>query len=213
MFNLYYFTEYATINYVKEYPMSTHSQRSYPVLIIIRGLPGSGKSYLAKALQKSIEEPIVMLDPDATDYNSPEYKTHVKQQEAEGVDPKLHAYRFLRAQAYAGIASRKIILWNQPFTNLEIFNKMVARLHTQAEEHDTELRILVVEVDVNPQIAKERVEARKQAGGHGPSDNTFERFVRDYKSFADDGYATVSVDGSSDASVSASAILKTLNNL
>lgn len=213
MFNLYYFTEYATINYVKEHLMNTDSQRPYPVVIIVRGLPGSGKSYLAKELQKSIETPVVMLDPDATDYDSPEYKEHVRQQEAEGVDPKLHAYRFLRAQAYAGIAARKVVVWNQPFTNLEIFNKMTARLHDQAKEHNTHLQILVVEVEIDPDTAKERIKARKQAGGHGPSDETFARFTRDYKSFAKDGYTTVTADGADSPAHSVSLVMQALQDL
>jgi len=186
----------------------------HPTLIIVRGLPGSGKSYLASALHKSIgEDAAVMLDPDATDYLSQEYIDHIKTQAAEGVDPKLHAYRFLRAKAHKGIVDRKIIIWNQPFTNLEIFNKMIANLRGHAAENNTHLSILVVEVEVDPATAKERIAKRKQAGGHGPSDNTFGRFIGDYKSFAEEGYETVSVHGQDDVAVSVAAITKALQAL
>jgi hypothetical protein len=186
----------------------------HPILIFVRGLPGSGKSYLALELQKAIgEDKVVMLDPDATDYKSREYLEHVKAQTAEGVDPALHPYRFLRAQAYQGIADHKVIMWNQPFTNLEIFNKMIDRLRTHAAEHKTELPILVVEVEVDPATAKERVAKRKQAGGHGPSDATFARRVGDYTSLVAHGYNVVVVHGEDDVAASVATVMAALQEL
>jgi len=189
-------------------------ESNHPTLIVVRGMPGSGKSYLASELQKTLgSDKVVMLDPDATDYESEAYKEHVKAQIAEGVDPKLHAYRFLRAQAYDGIAARKVVIWNQPFTNLEIFNKMVDRLRTHASEHHTHLPILVVEVEIDPEVAKERVLERKRQGGHGPSDNTLAQRINDYKSFADEGYETVTVHGEDDVSSSVSSVVQALQDL
>lgn len=191
--------------------------REYPILILVRGLPGSGKSYLATRLQQVIKEQtnedVVMLDPDATDYDSKEYAEHVKAQTKEGVDPKLHAYRFLRAQAYEGIAAHKIIVWNQPFTNLEVFNKMVARLRDHAAQHATHLPILVVEVEIDLETAKARVAQRKAAGGHGPSDTTFLRFTNDYTSFAPHGYTTVQINGTDDPTTSVETIMQAIRAL
>lgn len=183
-------------------------------VILMRGLPGSGKSYIASALRAALgSKGLVVLDPDATDYQSPAYKAHTEQLTAEGVDQKLHAYRFLRAQAYAGIETGKIVLWNQPFSNLEIFQKMIDRLQAHAAEHDRRLSILIVEVEVDPAIAKERVQKRKLAGGHGPSESTFLRFTKDYASFAHLGFATVRVDGGGDVQRSVDTILDALQKL
>lgn len=195
------------------YYVSTRISNEYPVMIFVRGLPGSGKTYIAVELQKALGEDVVMLDPDATDYESKEYEEHTKKLTEEGVDPKLHAYRFLRGKAYKGIADHKIILWNQPFTNLEIFHKMVANLRIQADENHVKLQILVVEVEIDHDTARERVMKRRQAGGHGPSDDTFARFTSDYKSFANDGYNTVTVNGEDDVSVSVQTIITALNDL
>jgi thymidylate kinase len=64
--------------------MSDTSQRDHPIVILIRGLPGSGKSYLARALSRELgEDDVVMLDPDATDYESDIYKEHVRQATAD----------------------------------------------------------------------------------------------------------------------------------
>ena len=198
--------------------MNTDEKRKHPILILVRGMPGSGKSYLADAFQKSLRElvgasEVVMLDPDATDYGSQEYAEHVKTSIAEGVDAKLHAYRFLRTKAYQGIADHKVIIWNQPFTNVEIFHKMVANLQNQAAEHNTSLPILIVEVEVDPATAKARVLKRKQAGGHGPSDKTLAQRIRDYKSYGDEGFETVTVQGEGDVAVSVAAVLKALREL
>lgn len=187
---------------------------NYPLLILIRGLPGSGKSYLAKELQKAIgPEKVVMLDPDATDYESPAYLAHTKALTAEGVDPKLHAYRFLRAQAYRGIEDRKVIIWNQPFTNLDIFQTMIGRLQDHAVQNHTALPLLVVEVEVTAETAKARIAKRKQAGGHGPSENTFARFIREYTTASSLGYPTVQIRGDANTTESAATILQTLEKL
>lgn len=187
--------------------------RDCPIVILVRGLPGSGKTHVAFALRDTLSEEVIMLDPDAIDYEGEEYAEHVKQQIADEVDPKLHAYRFSRAKAYKGIADKKIVMWNQPFTNLEIFNKMVANFRIQAEENNVELPILVVEVQTNPELAKQRVEARKQAGGHGPSGDTFNRFVNDYEPFGPHGYTTVSVNGEDDVAISVQTIMSALHQL
>lgn len=187
---------------------------SHPVAILIRGLPGSGKTYLAKTLGNEIgEDKVVLLDPDAIDTKSQEYLEHTKSLAAEGVDEKLHLYRFSRAKAYHGIEEDKIIIWNQPFTNLEIFNKMVGRLRDHAEKHHKKLPILVVEVEIDHALAKRRLLERKNTGGHGPSDETWSRFINDYKSFATEGYNTVTVYGSDDVSLSVSKVLKALSKL
>lgn len=167
------------------------------ILVLIRGLPGSGKSYFADALAKELSKnnQIVCLDPDATDYNSQDYLKHVKEQTSEGVDPKLFAYRFLRAKAYKAIENKQIIIWNQPFTNLEILQKVTTRLQEHAQEHGMILNILVIEVLIDPKIAYERIEKRKQLGGHGPSKNTFNRFVDDFSSCKSLGYEVLQIDG------------------
>lgn len=189
-----------------------------PILVLVRGLPGSGKSYLTQALQKAISEElgqdtVVVLDPDATDYESTEYKELATQLASDGVEAKFHPYRFLRGRAHAGIAANKVIIWNQPFTQFDGFNKTVVNLQAYATEHGKELPLLVVEVEINHEIAKDRVDKRKSAGGHGPSDNTFDRFKSEYESFANRGFNTVQVQGEDDVAVTVPAVVVALENL
>lgn len=183
-----------------------------PIIVIIRGLPGSGKSYVAASLGLSLSAfKTVLLDPDATDYESSDYKEFVRQANIEGVDPSLHAYRYLRAQARQGILDDNIIIWNQPFTNREVFRKMTAGLMGYAHDASIELRILVVEVNVDEELARQRIEQRKKDGGHGPSINTFKRFAKEYESFADEGFPTIEINGREDVQNSVTAILEQLS--
>jgi predicted ABC-type ATPase len=172
-----------------------------PVLVIVRGVPGSGKTYFAELLEKALGKDIcVNLDPDATDYNSQEYKDHVQEQIKEGVDTKLHPYRFLRAKAYKAILEGKVIIWNQPFTDLAIMKKVTDRLEEYSKLHQTQLSILVLEVIVPKEVAWERIAKRVASGGHGPSEGRFTQFFKQYQSASPGGYECVSIDGLADNS-------------
>lgn len=192
--------------------MNKITEATHPILIFIRGLPGSGKTYLAHELENHIDN-VVVLDPDSIDYGSKDYAMHVEKCKTDGVDEVLRPYRFLRGKAYQAIKDKKIAIWNQPFTSLEIFNKMVTNLRLQADENKTGLTILVVELEINDKVAKKRVTIRKNDGGHGPSDGTFDRFINDYKSFKDDGYNTVTIFGEDDVKESADRVISALDDL
>ncbi|HSW66547.1 MAG TPA: ATP-binding protein [Bacillota bacterium] len=193
---------------------NSDTPKSHPTLIIIRGLPGSGKSHLATALCKELgEHNVVTLDPDATDYTSKAYTDLSDSLTAEGVDKKFHPYRFLRAQAYQGITGNKYIIWNQGFTNLDGLNKTVINLQTYATDHDTELPLLVVEVEIDHDIAKKRVADRVAKGGHDVNEENFARFINDYRTFAGEGYDPVVVNGEDEVSTSVATVLKALQKL
>jgi predicted kinase len=192
--------------------MQKFDNLAHPILILIRGLPGSGKSFVANELAKQIgDEKVVLLDPDAIDFESESYKENSAKETAEGTDPKLLPYRFLRSKAYKGIEENKVIIWNQPFTNLEIFSKMIGRLEEHAKHHDKKLKILVVEVDIDHETAKSRVDERKKSGGHGPSEQTFDRFSREYSSAAAQGYTIIDVHGKNHVQESVERIINALN--
>jgi hypothetical protein len=195
--------------------MSTTVQdMSHPTLMLVRGLPGSGKSYLASALTESLgKENVLILDPDKIDLTTPEYLAFSASLTKDGVDEKFHPYRWSRAQAYDAIMANKIIIWNQAFTNLDGFNKTVINLQTYATDHGTQLPLLVVEVEVGHETAKARVAEREASGGHGVSEEAFARFINEYRSFSDEGFTLVSVHGEDDVNASVVAVRTALDEL
>lgn len=185
----------------------------HPILILIRGLPGGGKSYLAAELLKVLgPENVLSLDPDTIDLDSAAFKAFSEQKTKEGIEKKFHPYRWSREKAYAAIEANKIIMWNQPFTHAGGFNRTVTNLEEYALHRGIKLPVLVVEVEIDPEIAKARVEARKKQGGHGPSAEAWEQFIADYTSFAA-SYNTVQVNGQDDVAVSKQTVLAAIDKL
>lgn len=188
-----------------------------PLLILVRGLPGSGKSHVVTELIKAFDpSEYIVLDPDATDYKSQAYKLHTDAMKKEGIEPIYYPYRFLRGKAQHAIAEHKIIIWNQPFTLLGGFNRTVDYLQGVAAEQGIMLPTLVVEVEITEETARKRVAERKLNGGHGPSGDAFKTFMDDYVSFAahaEGRYQTVTVHGENDVRDSVAAIKDALNAL
>jgi len=187
-----------------------------PILVMIRGMPGSGKSYLASALQDLIgKEKVVLLDPDQIDKASKAYVDLSEALTAEGIEMKFHPNRFLKAKGFKAILAHQIIIWNQAFTDLGGFNRTIEPLQTFASEHSLKLPTLVVEVEVDHSVAKARIAKREAAGGHGVPEDAFARFASTYASFFDQGFNTVILDGQDDILISATTVkhaLETLEN-
>lgn len=181
---------------------------THPVLIIVRGIPGSGKSYLTKQLVDAIgHDNVAVLDPDAIDKESTDYKQFSASLAAEGVDEKFHPFRYLRQRGFDAILNNQIVIWNQAFIDLNGFKITVDRLMNFAKEHTIDLPLLVIEVEIDPSIAKARISQRASGGGHDVSQEKFDQFVDDYESFSKHGYATVAIDGAADMDESLRKIL------
>lgn len=190
--------------------MTNHSS----ALILVRGLPGSGKSHLATAVQEALgHDNVVILDPDKIDQSSKEYLELCEALVKEGVDKIYFPNRFLKATGYEAIDAGKIIIWNQAFTLWDGFNRTINSLKEHAASRGLELPVLVVEVEVSPEVAKKRISDRATNGGHDVSDERFSRFIDEYESWSGRGFDTVIVSGEQDISKSVAKVLQALNDL
>ena len=185
-----------------------------PILIFIRGIPGSGKTYLATALVDSIgKENITVLDPDSIDLTSREYLEFSKSLTADGVDEKFHPYRWSRSLAYDAIVAKRIIIWNQAFSNFDGLQKTVVNLQAYAKEHSSDLPVLIVEVEVPEDVARTRTLEREKEIGREVSEENFNNFVSRYVSFAGEGYECITVKGDDDVATSTTKVIQKLQEL
>lgn len=190
--------------------MSTNTS----ALILVRGLPGSGKSHLAMALDSALGSGnVVILDPDKIDHSSQDYLELCEELTKEGVDEIYFPNRFLKAMGYKAIDEGKVIIWNQAFTHWDGFNRSLNSLKEYAAKKGFDLPILLVEVEISPETAKKRIDDRAGSGGHDVSDERFDRFIREYQSFAGRGFETVVVSGEQDAAKSVDAVLDALDKI
>ncbi len=189
------------------------TKNNKPKLVLIRGLPGSGKSTISDALKDEFHDKVTLLDPDATDYDSQEYKDFSALKKSEMIEEKFHPYRFLREQAYRAIDNNQIVVWNQAFTNLDGLQKTIVNLENYAKENGEELPVLIVEVVIDIDIAKKRVFERASKGGHDVADTDFDRFINDYRSFKDEGFNVIEVNGKDKIRDIVAKITDKINNL
>lgn len=182
-------------------------------LILIRGIPGSGKSYIADALADSLgRENVVILDPDKIDLKGDAFRAYSNQLTADGIEEKFHPFRFLRQTGYDGISAGKTVIWNQAFNDFAGFEITVKRMQEFAEANDVALKVLVVEVETSPDVARSRIASRAAAGGHDVPEDKFDAFMSGYESFAGRGYDTVAVDGGEEVSRSIATVRERLND-
>ncbi len=188
---------------------STNNQST--TIIMMRGLPGSGKSQIARVVQAQLQNHVVVLDPDGIDFSSEAYILMASQLRESGVDEKLYPYRFLRSQAHTAIENGKIVLWNQAFTHQDLLDRTIKNLTVYAHEVGKEVEIFVVEVDIEPDKALNRIQDRVMNGGHDVPQEVFNRFVREYTTFESYGYPIIRISGDDDPAKSALKIIREAN--
>ncbi len=194
--------------------MSREKTLASPTLVIIRGIPGGGKSYITKFLVDTLGlQHTLTLDPDQIDQKSSNYIDFSKKLDSEGVDKKFHLYRFSRQQAYDATVQKKITIWNQAFMDFDGLALTIRRIEDVAKEHQLTLKTLIVEVEIDPEIAKTRIADRKAHGGHDVPNEALAQFIERYESFEGRDYPVIRVNGADDKEKSVTAIVSSLRNL
>lgn len=180
---------------------------STPALIILRGIPGSGKTSIAKGLVGTYgDDTVQLIDPDEVDTTSDDYRTFSRSLSAQGVDEKFHPYRYLHAAARQAIDASKIIIWNQAFVDFKSLIITIERLKDYAHEQGMSLPILVVNVTIDADVARQRVRTRALSDGRTIDDRVMERFIREYAPFDHSVYPSIVVDGTDSVALSVTSI-------
>ncbi len=160
------------------------------VIIFVRGIPGSGKSCLSQKVKDQMpRDYVVLVDPDSVDKNSIDYSDFVEnlKKKHPDLDPKVFLYRYLLCLVREKLLEEKLIIWNQPFSDLENLDYTITKVKSFVPE-GRRLNILVVDIEVDKEEARQRVKKRKEEGGHGPDDKYFDKLVCSFQKAESLGY-------------------------
>lgn len=154
------------------------------LFLVIRGLPGIGKSTLAKTIAGGFgQEHCLFLDPDRVDLKLVERSVLLKHPGEEVTDQKL-IYRHLLSKARNALLEGKIVIWDQPWRSLwgirVTVNKLQEFLAIEGRENLC-LRLIILEFAFDQELARHRLQQRLNEGKHGPTPRTFERFVSEFE--------------------------------
>ena len=171
---------------------------SSPQLIFVRGLPGSGKSFLSCTLARNLgAEHVSVIDPDTIVKDSEEYidfTSNLTTNEPE-VDPKFFPFRYLLFKSQQALESKKSVIWNQPFTELDGLRYTISSLVKFAESVNQHVNVIIIDIELTPEVVYARIERRINGGGHGPDLPTFQSFVSKFQESDTLGYKHLTVDG------------------
>lgn len=186
-------------------------------LIIVRGLPGSGKSVLSEAIAQRLPVgSVTLLDPDLI-LEEEEYNSFVLNLSLTNpdLDSKYYPYRYLIHKAEDSLISRKLVIWNQPFTDLHGLEYTIRKLQKRlAERGHGSFEVLIVEVEVPVDIAQARIRSRIERGGYGPNEELFVEYVQRYETVQGLGldYGVLGVNGTQDVSQLAEDVLRSFQS-
>lgn len=169
------------------------------LLLFVRGLPGAGKSDLVDLL---LEFPplkdSLRLDPDRVSLADSKFVEFVRGLPIE-LSPRRQIYRFLLWQADEALRRGQHVIWEQPWRmrwGLYITIENLTFFQTGEEDiGQAPFQTVVVEVSVDPALARQRVSERFSEGRHSLSPANFEKFVGTTESCDDLGMPSVQIDG------------------
>lgn len=168
-----------------------------PILMIIRGIPGTGKTCLASALLKSPCNRMnwLLLDRDVLRNDASErerLESFLAQYEWPTQKREYGIYRFFLWQTILAFRCGRNVVWSQPRARLSLLRLTIDRLY---KTFRCTFRLLVVELEIDPKIAWERVINRVKNGGHGPVLSKYNQMVASYQPADADEFPLLRLDG------------------
>lgn len=150
-----------------------------PRILIVRGKPGSGKSTASELFMDEIEN-IKYINPDKI--SDDELTEFIQQNESKyksGGDKKNWLYRMCFAKAINALNENREIVWDQPWSQLSgielTYENFIEKLGRDGFSFG------IAEIYSSDETSKDRVNARKTNGGHGPSENTLHYLIKGYQ--------------------------------
>lgn len=151
-------------------------EKKHAIILLIRGMPGSGKTKIALHIKKFFSDDCVVLDPDTLDKNDPDFnalRTELQGTISEDVIP----YRYLLKKANEAVGRGKVVIWPQAWTKLWGIKSALRSL----TEKNPELKRIVVEIELPIEIIKKRIAERVKTGGRGLDQRSLADFLEAFE--------------------------------
>ena len=139
--------------------------------MVIRGLPGSGKSTVAKIIASKLGN-VGIVDQDEVDVKSDEF-LELRRSVTGEIPDRTVIYRFDLRNAKQYLTENKMVIWPQPWTKVWGIEKAVRSLKSEFPD----LEVNVVQFDLPPEHANERVMQRAASGGHTFNEKSMQDFI------------------------------------
>jgi hypothetical protein len=162
-------------------------------LLIVRGLPGCGKTTVIDELFKLPEfSQAIRLDPDKVDTTSLEFASFCETFSLRSPDLPLKKkiYRCLLYRACSSLKEGKIVVWEQPWRSRELLLLTLENIGAIAYimKDPLDLSVLpffvgIVEISIKEDDAGKRVEVRSQKKEHPLTPEGFREFIGSLESF------------------------------
>ncbi len=174
------------------------------LLVVIRGLPGSGKSTIMDHCIKKLDS-AVRLDPDKINLESDDFVSFCQGRHLS-VSLEKRMYRFLLYQACSSLQNKQVVIWEQPWRQFRLFLltleniAIIAYNIASPDFSNLPFSVKVVEFVIDQNIAQQRVSRRFEEGKHCLTPAQFSQFLDSLEPF-DPLFPTLTVDGTEDIEV------------
>lgn len=145
-------------------------------ITLIRGLPGSGKTMLGKTMVMNYPDAVLYLNPDEVDVNSADFCAFLESDSHRPASIRTKLYRYNLQLAMSATRTGVDVIWDQPWSRVDGLVYTIDEIKSVAPESAVSL----IEVHIEPEEATRRVRERIANGGHGPSEETMDRFIQEF---------------------------------
>lgn len=150
-----------------------HSERinSVGTLIMLRGIPGSGKTTLGDKIMESLGTRAIGLNPDDFRYIDGKYDSSPTSGD--------QIFALLDKMAFDSLKCGKIVVWQRVWTTLKSYDDLEDQIINKLHPN----RLLLIEIDTPKNVAWERIVRRERLGGKQQiSPDEFDYYVNRYVS-------------------------------
>lgn len=161
-------------------------------LVLIRGIPGAGKTSIAEKVAKTLN--FYHIDPDLLNTSSVDYKKYAEEL-VETVPERRIIYRYLLKKTVECLNNNKSVIWSQPWRILERLDLTIRNIYfflKKEEKWDEKLsdilkelniEIIVIEITTPHNTAFERLKKRYKDNKHKWDGNLFDEHIKRHEKF------------------------------